>query len=141
MPLTLSKASTLITVLLMVLSFQGHALCENSELSFEVYLNNTLDSAYENDGLPTPFEAGDFVVVTDTVFGISYKLEEGTLSDDGAGNFGITADLEVYGRKIEVDIFHDHETWHEGLEGTIEYLGNEYDLKEITNCSFDDLFQ
>lgn len=139
----MNKLSAVILGLFLLSSASSFALCENLELSFEFYLNNTMDDAYDNDGTKVPFVKGDFIVVTDKVFGISHKVEEGTLLTDGAGNFGVTAEMEIYnGRGVSVDLFHDHEVWHEdGLGGTIEYFGKVYDLSEIKNCSFDELFQ
>lgn len=127
---------TFMAILLFSLCSMTFAMCENSEVAFGTHLDDTLDLAYEADGSEVPFVKGEYVWVRIKALVKTFKLKEGTLTDDGAGNNGISASSS----KVSLDLFHDHEVWHEGLDGSIEAFGKTYDLKNIQDCSWDDLF-
>ncbi len=130
---------SILTGLALLMSFSILGTCENEFVSFEFYLSSTLDAAYEADGLATPFIDGDFLVVTLKDQGVSYRLKQGTLADDGAGNYDVEGnhpDLD-----LEIAVYHDHETWHQdGLQGYVSAFGHTYDLSSIKDCSWDKLF-
>lgn len=133
------KRPTLLFLVIVLFPFKALAMCENEAVSFEFYLSSTLELAYEAQGIPTAFSEGDFLVVTLKDQGMSYRLDQGSLSDDGAGNYDVEGSHTTL--DLEISLYHDHETWHQdGLQGYVQAFGQTYDLSSIKDCSWDKLF-
>ena len=113
--------------------------CVVGSYEFSAHLSEaTFDASYE-DG-EAYFTNDDHIEVRDTVSGRVQRFEFGRLTDDQTGNFTIEA--ATYKGLEHFEVIHDHETWHQGLEGSfkLDHKGETIDLSQVRNCSFDKLF-
>jgi len=116
--------------------FSANADCTEGNITIGVNLSNkTLDRAY-TDG-EASFSESDYLV--STVDGEKTIYDIGTIEDDQAGNFTINAISSETATYFEVT--HDHETWHQGLDGYLTTPDNKIiDLSIFKNCDYDSLF-
>lgn len=128
----------LLITCLLTLSLSTYATCGNNSVMIKVLLSSsTADNSYDIGS--SDLKNKDSVEVFEILSNKTFLLTEGNVSDDGAGNYQIEAS-NTNGQ--EIDLFHDHETWHfEGLQGTYKTSYNEIiDLSDI-KCDYDDLFK
>ncbi len=127
-----------LTILSTLISSTSFGACKMGDYEFSVLLSEqTYDEAYENG--EALFSANDHVLVKDTKENISYIFDIGTLEEDQAGNYNIEAISSE--EATYFSLFHDHETWHEGLYGEFSLPnGDIIDLSSVKDCDYDLFF-
>jgi len=127
-----------LTILSTLISSSSFAVCKMGQYEFSVLLSEqTYDEAYENG--EALFSTNDHVLVKDTKENISYIFDIGTLEEDQAGNYNIEAISSQDATYFS--LFHDHETWHEGLYAEFSLPnGDIIDLSSVKDCDYDLFF-
>lgn len=142
--LTMKRILSVITLLslpLFLTSLSSEAACTvkegGYEYKFRVNLEEqTYDDAY-NDG-ESLFRVDDYIEVINQNTQEKYVFDLGSLEDDQAGNFNYQAISSEYATYFQ--LFHDHETWHSGLEGFFSLpSGTVIDLSQVRDCDFNQL--
>jgi hypothetical protein len=113
--------------------------CKVGDYEFTVKLTEkTFSAGYDDES--AMLEGADHALVKNTKTGESYKFEIGTHENDGAGNFSLDAISSEHATFFSV--YHDHETWHQGLEGYFSLPDQSIvDFDSIKDCDFDMLFE
>lgn len=125
-------------MLLSISLFSAHAACQVGDYSFQANISDaTLAEAYELE--IAPLRVDDSVVLTNVKSGEEYVFDIGSFYDDGAGNFEIMAISSEHATSF--GLYHDHETWHQGLSGEFSLPSGEFiDLSVVKDCDYDKLF-
>ncbi|EQC44894.1 hypothetical protein [Bacteriovorax sp. Seq25_V] len=128
----------LISLVSLLSMFSASAACIQGNITIGVNLSQeTLAAAYENG--ETTFN-GDTDHLYTILNGEKTVYDIGTVEDDNAGNFlvkGISSEFATY-----FEVYHDHETWHYGLEGYFTTTDNKIiDLRDFKNCDYNSLFE
>ncbi len=137
----MSKLKKLILLSSLLLNGAALGACQVDHYEFSVTISDlTFDQSYfGNTGVVLLKEGEDFAEVTNSLTGEVTRFDIGNFSNDGAGNFGIEAISSQ--EATFLDIFHDHETWHQGLEGYFTLPSGEIvELDSVRDCSYDQLF-
>lgn len=125
-----------ILILLLLISSNIFADCSVAKTTIGVNISEkTLSTAYnegiaqlENDDHAFSILNGD-----KTIYNIGF------IEDDNAGNFSLYLISEQKATYIE--IIHDHETWHQGLDGYFTTDDNKIvELNIFKDCDYDSLF-
>lgn len=115
-------------LVVLIFSQNLYSKCENQNLIIKAYISTqTLDLAYNNGS--AYFKGNDRVEVFVKSSNQKKVYHSGTLSDDQAGSFKITAPSII---NTELIFTHDHETsYFEGLYGNFINDSKIYDLSGI----------
>lgn len=123
-------------ILVITTSFNIFADCTLDKVTIGVNISNeTLSSAYDNGSseLENTDHAFSIINGEKTIYDI------GVIEDDNAGNFTlklISSETATY-----MEINHDHETWHHGLDGYITTSDNKIiELNDFKDCDYNSLF-
>ncbi len=135
----LNLKSTLALCALLI-SIGSQAACQVAHFEFSVTISDrSFDDSYLLGQEEVQLKEGDFVQVKNQRTGEVSKFDIGTFTNDGAGNFGVAAISSEEATFFEV--FHDHESWHQGLEGFFTTVSGEIvELAQVKDCSYDKLF-
>ena len=136
----MNKTFLRFTLFTFLFSVGTQAACTYKNFEFSVRVSDrTFDQSYLLGHEEVQMSEEDFAVVKDLTSGEVTRFDIGFFSNDGAGNFGINAissEAATY-----INILHDHETWHTGLEGEFSTPeGAIIDLSSVKDCSYDKLF-
>lgn len=123
----------------LLISQAAYSSCQVGDYSFKVVVTDqTFSDSYDYDAVS--MVDGDFALVTNAKTGEEYKFDLGFFENDGAGNFSMDAISSQDATAFSV--YHDHETWHEQLEGYFTLPDNKIiDLDTVNDCDFDSLFE
>lgn len=137
----MNKIKSLLLLIFITMSLTAEASCRVDHYDFSVTISDlTFDQSYMGMNGEVNLKVGeDYVEVINRETSEVTRFDIGFFSNDGAGNFGISAISSA--KATIIDITHDHETWHTGLEGYFTLpTGEIIDLELVTDCSYNKLF-
>lgn len=125
-----------ILTLLLISSFNIFADCTLGETTIGINISNeTLEAAYSNGSADLTNSDHAFSVIN----GEKTVYDIGQIEDDSAGNFTIKLISSETATYMEIN--HDHETWHQGLDGYFTTSDNKViELNDFKNCDYNSLF-